>query len=205
MQDSSEQPSTSTDTQPAEHAAAHGSRTLRWLEEAAFIAALGMAFVGMALTNATPATGYRYWVFTTALFGLASIIATWLAEHRERGQGEGQDDWRSIWRQVPFWLLVLAAMFVIRALVGEGRITFAAAGFISMLLMGLALALDGLVASGWRFALLGLALMGMTLLTAWFAAYMWLLIPLALLTWWIAHLVDKHLPHPARPAQGKKG
>jgi|GEM_PF-6513582 len=102
------------------------------------------------------------------------------------GARREQGAWRSVWRQVPFWLLVLAAMFIIRALVGEGRITFAAAGFVSMLLMGLALALDGLVASGWRFTLLGLALMGMTLLTAWFAAYMWLLLPLALLTWWVA-------------------
>ncbi len=60
------------------------------------------------------------------------------------------------------------------------------------------MALDGFYRTGWRFALLGLTIMGMALFAAWFAAYVWMLIAGGLLLWLAATLLDIYLPHSER-------
>ncbi len=164
----------------------------RALYEVLFFITLALAGLGMALTNASPALGYRYWAVTTVLFAIAAMGATGVRTH-----ARNEPMLQPLALQGLQWLIALLALFIVHMLMQAGRMTFPAAGFVTMLIVGLSLALDGLYQTGWRFALLGLAIMTMVLVIAWFAVYLWLIVFGAIILWIIAILVERqHGPGP---------
>ena len=162
----------------------------RVLYEVLFFIALALAGLGMALTNASPALGYRYWAVTIVLFAIATMGATGVRLHAGK-----EPMLQPIALQGLQWLIALFALFIVHMLLQAGRMTFPAAGFVTMLIVGLSLALDGLYQTGWRFALLGLAIMAMVLVIAWFAVYLWLIVFGAIILWGLALLVEHRQGH----------
>ncbi len=130
---------------------------------------------------------------TVGLFAVAGIltgnIRAW-EEHRSLLHVTAE--------QTTHWAVTLLAVLIVHLMLLSGRLTFEATGLILMLLLGQAVALDGFYRTGWRFALLGLTIMGMALFAAWFAAYVWMLIAGGLLLWLAATLLDIYLPHSER-------
>ena len=177
-----------------------GRRTLRdWWRarhriamEALFLGVVVLTVIGVALTNIAPAASYRYWLFTVGLFALAGVLT---------GNLRAREEHRSLFHvtleQTVHWAVTLLAVLIVHLMLLSGRLTYEATGLILMLLLGQAVALDGFHRTGWRFALLGLAIMAMALFAAWFAAYVWMVVVGGLLLWLAAVLLDAYLPHPA--------
>ncbi len=160
--------------------------------EALFIGVVVMSVIGIALTNIAPAASYRYWLFTVGIFAIAAVLT---------GNLRAWEEHRSLFHvtleQTVHWGITLLAVLIVHLMLLGGRLTFEATGLILMLLLGQAVALDGFHRTGWRFALLGLAIMVMALFAAWFAAYVWMLVAGGLLIWVLAVILDIYLPHPA--------
>lgn len=150
----------------------------RLLVEALFLLVIIMALTGFALSNAAPQTGYHYWLFTLLAFAAIAIIT---------GNIHAWEQHRSLWRitaeQLVHWGITLLSVLVVHLVLLSGRLTYEAAGLMVMLLLGQALALDGYHRAGWRFGLLGLVMMGLTLLAGWMAASIWLLALGGILLW----------------------
>ncbi len=160
--------------------------------EALFLSVVVMTVIGIALTNIAPAASYRYWLFMVGLFAIAGVLT---------GNLRAWEEHRSLFHvtleQTVHWAVTLLAVLIVHLMLLSGRLTFEATGLILMLLLGQAVALDGFHRTGWRFAILGLTLMVMALLAAWFAAYVWTIVTGGLLLWLVAVLLDVYLPHPA--------
>ncbi len=160
--------------------------------EALFLGVVVLTVIGVALTNIAPAASYRYWLFTVGLFALAGVLT---------GNLRAREEHRSLFHvtleQTVHWAVTLLAVLIVHLMLLSGRLTYEATGLILMLLLGQAVALDGFHRTGWRFALLGLAIMAMALFAAWFAAYVWMIVVGGLLLWLAAVLLDAYLPHPA--------
>ena len=154
------------------------ARRRKLLLEALFLAVVALAVVGLALTNASPALGYRYWLVTIALFALAGVLVGNIRAHAAH-----RPLMKVTLDQVAHWGVTLLAVFLVHMLVMSGRITYEAAGFVMMLLVGEAVTLDGIYQTGWRFAMVGLTIMAMAIITAWFALYVWMLVVGGLLVW----------------------
>ncbi len=159
--------------------------------EALFMAVVALAVTGLALTNASPALGYRYWLVTIALFALAGVLVGNIRAHAAH-----RPLMKVTLDQVAHWGVTLLAVFLVHLLVLSGRITYEAAGFVMMLLVGEAVTLDGIYQTGWRFAMVGLTVMAMAIITAWFALYVWMLVVGGLLVWALLAYLEHRMGNP---------
>jgi hypothetical protein len=178
-------PATGPDPQETGH-----GRQQRLLAEALFLFVTGLAVTGLALTNASPALGYRFWLITVALFAVAGVITGNL-----RARAVSQRLMKVTVAQAAHWGVTLLAVLLVHLLVLSGRITYEAAGFVMMLLIGEAVALDGIYQTGWRFAVLGLVLMAMAIVIALFSLYIWVLLVGGLVVWGLLAVLEHGVRH----------
>ncbi len=91
----------------------------RILMEALFLAVVVMTVIGIALTNITPSTSYRYWLMTVGLFAIAGIltgnIRAW-EEHRSLLHVTAE--------QTTHWAVTLLAVLIVHLMLLSGRLTF---------------------------------------------------------------------------------
>ncbi|MGV6853347.1 MAG: hypothetical protein ACWA5R_14380 [bacterium] len=144
------------------------------LREAVLSLLLFMSFIGVAYTDFSGPNSLRFWLWMIPLFALSSIVLEW----SRYMQGE-IDGLHFIRQQILHWSAVFLAIKLIFILLQLGRLPSNGAAFVLMIIMGLSTFLAGIY-TGWRFVVLGVFIMIATLFAAYLEAFVWVLIPLAL-------------------------
>lgn len=145
-----------------------------FISEALLSLLLVLCFIGIAYTDVSGVRSMHFWLWMVPVFALAAIIMEW--SHVVRNKKQGYD---FIWQQVLHWLAVYAALKVVFVLLHLGRLPNDGASFVLMTIMSLATFLAG-VYINWRFLLLGIFIALATIFAAYLEAYVWVLIPIAL-------------------------
>ncbi len=137
------------------------------LEQAIFILMLILSLLGMAVTDFSRHDGYQYWLFMVLLFGLLSILVSWLQAKN------GEIDFSEILKeQASHWLLtffIVASAFLIQK---SGQLSETSAGLVILLLLAMATMLDGR-RIGWQFTLIGFYLAASAIIIAFVDAFIW--------------------------------
>ena len=188
----------SRENKPAPAGRESGGALARWrrarhrtLTEIFYFAVVVLGVTGIAITNVSPAASYRFWMFSAGIFAIAAIITASLRARQRSAPLMGL-----ILEQLVHWALTVFSIIILHFMVLSGRLTFEGAGLVMMLVLGQVIALDGYRRTGWRFALLGLAIMLTALLAAWFAAYVWMIAAAGVLLWLLTLMVDIFIIHP---------
>ncbi|MBS4052953.1 MAG: hypothetical protein KGZ69_17375 [Methylomonas sp.] len=137
------------------------------LEQAIFIAMLLLSLLGMAITDFSRHDGYGYWLFMVIVFGMLSILVSWLQS--KRGDIEFGD---IVKEQASHWLLtflIVAAAFLVQK---SGQLTETSASLVILLLLAMATMLDGR-RIGWQFTLIGFYLAASAIIIAYVEAFIW--------------------------------
>ncbi len=153
----------------------HGWFHRIFVNEALLSLLLALCFIGVAYTNFASRASYRYWLWMIPVFALAAILSEW--SRYQRGEIDGYHFFR---QQILHWGAAYLAIRVIFILHGVGRLNNDATALGVMTVMALATFLAG-VYIGWRFLALGLFIALATVFAAYLEAYIWVLIPVALL------------------------
>jgi hypothetical protein len=152
-------------------------RSGRMLQFWLFCALLGLALVGMALTQATKGGGTRYWLIVLWVYALFGLARGWLQARRHNV---------SIWREISLnllhWLGALTALYIVFGLEHYEILNRDAASDVSLIILALSSYLAGLHFDR-MFILLGVLLAIMAVVGAFVEQYtLWLVvIPTALL------------------------
>lgn len=145
------------------------------ISEAVLSILLFLCFIGVAYTDVAGMSSMRYWMWMIPLFAVAAIILEW--SRYVRGEIDG---YHFIRQQLLHWIAVFIAIKMIFILLNIGRLPANAAAYVLMTIMALSTFLAGIY-TGWRFLVLGLFIALATLIAAYLEAYVWVLIPVALL------------------------
>ncbi|MDD2760226.1 MAG: hypothetical protein PHH11_08015 [Methylomonas sp.] len=143
------------------------------IEQAIFILMLILSLLGIVVTDFSRHDGYGYWLFMVLVFGMLSILVSWLQS--KRGEIEFGDIVKA---QATHWLLtflVVAAAFLVQK---SGQLTETSASLVILLLLAMATMLDG-SRIGWQFTLIGLFLAACAIIIAYVDAFIWICIGLA--------------------------
>ena len=128
------------------------SKTKFHIEDAIVILLLILSFIGIAITNFSPADGYAYWITMIFVFAMSAILIGWMQSKRQEHNFN-----KLLVEQALHWgssMLVVAATF---SLLQTGHLDSVNTGLVILLILSLATFLDGLRV-GWRFSLVGLFL-----------------------------------------------
>ncbi len=153
----------------------HGWFHRIFISEALLSLLLVLCFIGVAYTNFASRASYRYWLWMIPVFAVAAIVSEW--SRYQRGEIDGYHFLR---QQVLHWGATWLAIRVIFILHEVGRLNNDATALGVMTVMALATFLAG-VYIGWRFLVLGLFIALATVFAAYLEAWIWVLIPIALL------------------------
>ena len=166
------------------------TREHRFIEEFVLALVLALVLIGIAITNISPAQSHRYWLVMIVLFAIAGLlIGAVRAHHRNISILRVALD------QVVHWGATLVAVLVVYSMLGAGRLTYEATGLVILLLLGLAMFLDGYYRVGWRFSLLGVLVIAMALGAAYLSAYIWPTLILGAVIWPLSIFVEIYLTH----------
>ena len=146
----------------------------RYLPELVLILLVVLAGIGVMVSDYSPQSAYRYWVWMTPVFGVVSIIAAW-----SRAQRHGRPVGDIVPRQIAHWLGVLGAVAIIYVLQAYGRLTNEGAGSAVLVVLALAAFLAG-VYTDWRLAMLGIILGGAAIAFAWVESVALIIVPVLL-------------------------
>lgn len=144
------------------------------IDEAILILLLMLSLVGVAVTDFNPDDGYGYWLFMVLVFAVFAIVIAWL-----QSKNRMEDFAEIVWDQAKHWgtsLIVVAGTFLLQK---SGQLNQTSASLVVLLILSLAIMLDGL-RIGWHFSLLGLFINTAAIVMAFFDNFMWILILLAL-------------------------
>jgi len=145
-----------------------------FISEALLSLLLVLCFIGIAYTDASGRRSMDFWLWMVPVFAVAAIIMEWShAIHKAK------QDYNFIWQQALHWLAVFIALKVIFILLHIGRLPNDGASFVLITIMSLGTFLAG-VYINWRFLLLGIFIALAAIFAAYLEAYMWVLIPIAL-------------------------
>lgn len=145
------------------------------LSEAVLSLLLVFSFIGVAYTDIAGVNSLHYWLWMIPVFAIAAIVLEW--SRYMKGEIDGL---HFIRQQLLHWTAVYMAIKLIFILLAIGRLPSNAAAFVLMTVMSLSTFLAGIYI-GWRFIVLGIFIALATILAAYFEAYVWVLIPIALL------------------------
>jgi len=145
------------------------------VSEAILSLLLALSFIGVAYTDIAGERSLNFWLWMIPIFALASIILEW--SRYTRGKIDG---FHFIRQQVLHWTAVFIAIKLIFILIHIGRLPNNAAAFVLMTIMSLSTFLAGIY-TGWRFIVLGVFIALATIFAAYLEAYVWILIPIAIL------------------------
>ncbi len=137
------------------------------IEDIILLVLLVLCLVGMAITNFSPARSYRYWLSMTAVFWVAGMVIVWSKkpEHKVRAV---------LLVQTAHWLATAIAVIGVFVLLNTGRLNYETTGLVLLLVLGLAVFLDGYRIS-WRLSLLGIMLGISSILAALVEQYIWII------------------------------
>ncbi len=137
------------------------------VEDIILLVLLALCLLGMAITNFSPARSYRYWLTMTAVFWVGGMVIVWSKkpEHRLRAV---------FLVQTVHWLATAVAVIGVFVLLNTGRLNYETTGLVLLLVLGLAVFLDG-YRIGWRLSLLGVMLGISSILAALIEQYMWII------------------------------
>lgn len=146
-----------------------------YFEEAILILLLILALVGVGITDFSPSDGFLYWLIMAPVFAVSALLIGWL-----QSRFNPQNFRRILRAQALHWLAVL--MTIIGAFMVEksGRIQPQDAGLVILLMLSLAIMLDGMRV-GWRFSLVGLFLGVSAVIAAYTVHFWWIGLLIALL------------------------
>ena len=122
-------------------------------EEAMLVVFVGLSLFGMALTNASAAYGYKYWLAMIPVFAAGCIYSEWL-----HGRGQGFEWGHLLRNQLVHWGGLLVAVVLVYSLVETGRLNFEGIGFMIMTMLALTAFHAGIHRGGWRFTAVGIFL-----------------------------------------------
>ncbi len=142
----------------------------------AFLLLLVLSVIGVGITDYSPAGAHHYWVFMVLASAFISMLG---GLTRSRNAGEHRSvSWVTV--QLLHWSACVAAVLIVYSLVHAGRINNADAGLILLLLLALAVFLNGAHA-GPYFYLLGIVLGGMTITMAYIERFIWFILVIAVI------------------------
>ena len=144
------------------------------------------SFVGVAITNISPARSHTYWVAMVPVFFIASLVTEW--PHVRSGKLHLKT---VLWNNSLQWLALLAAAQMVFVIQQIGRLNNETTGLILLLLFALSTFVAG-IRMGWVFRLAGLFLAAGLLVLAYIERYLWVLILVAVLILVIHHFVTRH-------------
>ncbi len=165
-------------------------RKHRLREELVLAGVLSLALLGIAITNISPASSYRYWLVIMGLFALAGMVLAGLRSHQK-----GLSVSHVALDQLVHWGATFGAVLAVFIMLGAGRLTYEATGLMILLLLGLAMFLDGYYRAGWRFSLLGILIVILALAAAWLSAYIWPILIAGAVIWPLSILAEIRLGH----------
>jgi len=177
--------SSSHDTTTA--SAGHGAalRVDLWL----LIFMLGLALVGVGITQVMATGGKLYWLFLVLVYAAISVVRAW-----QKARISGTGDWSMVRAQALHWLGAIVAINIVLVFESAEISTRGVAADYSLLVLALACYLAG-VHFNWGYAILGgmLAVMAVALGYLDQMTLIWVLLPLTLLVIWL--LVKHHGRH----------
>ena len=137
------------------------------VEDIILLVLLALCLFGMAITNFSPARSYRYWLTMTAVFWIGGMVIVWSKkpEHRIRAV---------LLVQTVHWLATTIAVIGVFILLNTGRLNYETTGLVLLLVLGLAVFLDGYRIS-WRLSLLGVMLGVSSIIAALVEQYIWII------------------------------
>ncbi len=147
---------------------------------------LGCSFIGVAITNISPASSHTYWLAMVPVFFLASLVTEWPHVHN------GKYLWKTVvWNHSLQWLALLAAIQMVFIIQQIGRLNNETTGLILLLLFALSTFIAG-IRMGWVFRLAGLFLAVSLLVLAYLERYLWALLLVAIFILVIHHFIARH-------------
>jgi VanZ family protein len=165
-------------------------REYRFIEELALLASMALIIIGIAITNISPATSYRYWLAVMGLFALAGLVLGGV-----RSRQNGHSIMHVAIDQLVHWGATFGAVLAVFIMLKAGRLTYEATGLVILLLLGLAMFLDGYYRVGWRFALLGVLVIALALAAAYLSAYIWPILITGAIIWPLSIMFEIYLTH----------
>lgn len=146
-----------------------------------FIVMLGLALLGVAVTEMEHAGGRLYWLFLVLVYALISVVRAW-----QGAKGRGGPVWPMIRDQVLHWLGALVAINIVLYFESVDIANRGSAADYSLLILALASYLAG-VHFNWSYLLLGalLAVMAVGLGFLDQISLYALMIPLAAVAVWL--------------------
>ncbi|VAW80819.1 hypothetical protein MNBD_GAMMA14-1262 [hydrothermal vent metagenome] len=146
---------------------------------------LGCSFVGVAITNISPANSHTYWLAMVPVFFIASLVTEWPHIH------SGKYPWNTVlWNHSLQWLALLAAIQMVFIIQQIGRLNNETTGLILLLLFALSTFIAG-IRMGWVFRLAGLFLAAGLLVLAYIERYLWALLLVAIFILVIHHFIAR--------------
>ena len=146
---------------------------------------LGCSFVGVAITNISPASSHTYWLAMVPVFFIASLATEWPHVHN------GKYPWKTVlWNHSLQWLALLAAIQMVFIIQQIGRLNNETTGLILLLLFALSTFIAG-IRMGWVFRLAGLFLATGLLVLAYIERYLWALLLVAIFILVIHHFIAR--------------
>lgn len=157
-----------------------------FVREAVLSSLVVLCFIGVAYTNFASSRSYHYWLWMIPVFAAAAIISEWSRYKRHEIDG-----FYFLRQQLLHWGAVFIAIKTIFMLHDIGRLNNDATALALMVTLSLSTFLAG-VYIGWRFLVLGLFLTLATLLVAWLEAWIWVLIPVAIVIIALGVIISVH-------------
>ncbi len=158
----------------------------RLVDEITLLVLLGLCFLGVAITNISPAKSHLYWVAMVPVFFIASLITEW--HHVRSGKYPVSN---VIWSHSLQWLALLAAVEAVFLIQELGRLNNETTGLMLLLVFALS-AFDAGIRMGWLYRLTGIFLGVGLLMLAYVERYLWLMALLALLLMVVYHFIPRH-------------
>jgi len=145
------------------------------MAEITLLLLLGFSYLGVTITDISPAKSKLYWLLMVPVFFFASLVTEW--PHVRAGKYP----WKTvIWNHTQQWLALLVAVELVFVIQEIGRLNNETTGLMLLLVFALSTFVAG-IRMGWLFRLAGIFLAGSLLMLAYVERYLWVLLLLAFL------------------------
>ncbi len=153
----------------------------RMIDEIALIVLLGLAYLGVALTDVSPPRSHWYWLALVPVFFVVSLITEW---HRVVDRKDRAGELIAI--HALQWLALAAAIEMVFLIQQLGRLNNETTGLMLLLITALS-TFDAGLRMGWLYRLTGIFLGLSLILLAYVERYLWLMAAVAVVLWLLYH------------------
>ena len=151
-----------------------------------FSALVILAFIGVVITDISPADAHVYWVAMLVVYASVAIYSG-----RKQAKIKGEKLGGLILKQVIHWGGSLVAILCVYTLLHTGTVTDEEAGLIILLLLALTTFLAG-GHVGWRYYVLGALLALITVVAVYIEEFMWVIMLVGIAIIAITFFWSKH-------------